>query len=233
MQRDGSGNDRYSQRAQRTGRNVARQERPSPDFSQQAMDRALRRRKHRKHMLAVFYLFLFLAVLGTAAALSLTVLFKITDISVQGTSRYQHQQIIEASGIKTGDNLFLVKTKEDAQKVRQALPYLGTVKISRKFPSGITINIQEESTAGAAACGSGYAIIGRDGNVLETASKVPDGCMTIKGLKVKKAQPGTPLQLSDSSQESAFQSTLSAVNESGLGKITAADFSQPSRILLV
>lgn len=233
MQRDGSGNGHYPPYAQRAGRDVPRPERPSPDFSEQARERALRRRKHRKHMLAFFYLFLFLAVVGTAVALSLTVLFKITDISVQGTSRYQQQQIISASGIKTGDNLFLVKTKEDAQKIRQTLPYLGSVKIGRKFPSGITISIQEESTAGAAACGSGYAVIGRDGTVLEAAPKVPDGCMIIKGLKVKKAQPGTPLQLSDSSQESAFQSTLSAVNESGIGKITAADFSQTSRILLV
>lgn len=233
MQRDGSGNGRYSPHVQDAGRDAVRQMRPNPDFSDQARERAMRRRKHRKHVLTAFYLCLFFAVLGTAAVLSLTVLFKITDISVAGTSRYQQQQIIAASGIKTGDNLFLVRTKEDAVKIRRALPYLGSVKISRKIPSGISIEIREASPAGAAAYGSGFAVIGEDGNVLESAPRAPDGCMTIQGLKISRAQPGMPMQLSDSKQESILQGTLSAVEASGLGKITSADFSQPSRILLV
>ncbi|HEX3039482.1 MAG TPA: hypothetical protein VHP54_04245 [Caproiciproducens sp.] len=44
-----------------------------------------RRRKHRA--LLFFYLFTFVTVLTAAVALSLTVLFKIDSIEVQGTSR--------------------------------------------------------------------------------------------------------------------------------------------------
>lgn len=210
--------------------------RPAPasaDYSAAAQQRSRQRRRHRKHMLIVFYLLLFLAVLGTAAALSLTVLFKINDVYVTGTSRYSEQQILDASGIKTGDNLFLVKTKEASQKIRQTLPYLGTAEVSRKFPAQVQINVQEASVLGAAAYGTGYAMIGEDGMVLERVSVLPKSCTVLKGLNIKKAQPGSQVELADSGQDSLFKSTMSAVKKDKIDKITAADFSQPARVLLV
>jgi cell division protein FtsQ len=233
MQRDGGRGYQPSPRAPRTERASYRTEQRMPDFSEQARERALRRRKHRKRVLIAFYLILFFIVLSAAAVLSVTVLFNITDINVTGKSRYTQEQIVKASGIKIGDNLVLTKTKEDEQKVRSALPYLGSVKISKHFPTGISINVEEAKVMGAAAYGTGYVVVGSDETVLETDSAAPKGCMTIKGLNIKKAQAGSKMQLADSMQESAFQSTLEAINESGISKITSADFSQVSRILLV
>lgn len=233
MQRDGRTDYPPSPRTSGTERASFRTEHRPPDYSEQARERALRRRKHRKHVLTAFYLILFFVVLGAAAVLSVTVLFKITDINVSGKSRYSQEQIVKASGIKIGDNLVLAKTKEDAQKIRLALPYLGSVKISKRFPTGIFIDVEEAKIMGAAAYGSGYSIIGSDETVLETVPSIPAGSMSMKGLNIKKAQPGSKMQLADSMQESAFRSTLEAISESGISKITSADFSQASRILLV
>jgi cell division protein FtsQ len=203
------------------------------EISAHAASRALKRKKHRRRVLAVFYLCLFLAVLGTAAALSLHVLFRITEISVTGTSRYTEQQIIAASGIKTGDNLFLVATKDDAQAIRRRLPYIGSVKVTRKFPTSVQIAVQSANVLGAAACGNSYVILGSDGTVLETTSSQPENCASFQGLKFKKAQVGYPVEFSDQEQESVFNSVMEAVGTVGLGKITSADFSSTTRIRLV
>ncbi len=222
------------QREGRDGRNAPRGgEGRSADLSAAARERALRRRKHRRHVLAVFYLVLFLAVLGTAAALSLTVFFKIDGISVAGTSRYSEQQIIEASGIKKGDNLLLVKTREDAQSVRRKLPYVGSAKITRQFPAEVQIDVSTAAVLGAASCGSGFIILGSDGTVLENVSSPPKGCPLLRGLKFKKAQPGLTAMFTDPNQESVFNAVADAVSKSGIGKITSADFSQSAKILLV
>jgi cell division protein FtsQ len=233
MQRDGGRGYQPSPRTPRTERAGYRTEQQVPAFSEQARERALRRRKHRKHVLIAFYLILFFVVISAAAILSVTVLFKITDISVSGKSRYTQEQIIQASGIKIGDNLVLTKTKEDAQKIRTALPYIGSVKISKRFPTGVSIEVEEAKIMGAAVYGSRYAIIGSDETVLETASSAPEGYMTIKGLNIKKAQAGSKIQFADSMQETAFRSTLEAIKESGITSITSSDFSQVSRILLI
>lgn len=232
MQRDGRENGEYEPR--RGGRSGERRSAPlNVDFTDEARQRALRRRSHRRHVLIVFYLFLFLAVLGTAAALSLTVLFRITGVRVTGTSRYSEQQIVDASGIKTGDNLFLIRTKEDALAIRRKLPYLGSVRISRRFPDQVQIDVQAANVLGAAAYGTGYVLVGGDGTVLESVVAQPKGCILFRGLKIKKAQPGLPIKFTDSDQESIFKTTMDAVEKGGIGKITAADFSQPARILLV
>lgn len=205
----------------------------TPDFSEEARLRAEKRRKHRRHVLVVFYVFLFLAVLGTAVALSLTVLFRITAVEVTGSSRYSQQQIVEASGIQTGDNLFLTKTGEASQKICRALPYLGTAKVTRKFPTGIRIEVAEESVWGAVLDGSRYLILGENGKVMEITPSLPAGCAELRGLAVSSAEPGAEAEFTDSSQISLFREVLSALEASGIGSITEVDFSRPARILVV
>ena len=232
MSGNGRGNGGYPPRGGNSG--DSRSFRPvSADFAAEARERALRRRKHHRHVLAVFYFFLFLVVFGTAAVLSLTVLFKITDISVVGGSRYSAQQIIEASSIKTGDNLFLIRAKEDAQAVRRKLPYIGSVKISRVFPAQVQIDVRAANVLGAAAWGGSYVMVGEDSTALESVASPPEGCALFRGLKISKAQPGLPIEFADSNQKSIFKSTMGVVTKNGIGKITSADFSQPARILLV
>jgi cell division septal protein FtsQ len=205
---------------------------PEADFAAAARRRAFRRRKHRRRVLTVFYLFLFLLVLAVAAALSMTVLFQITDVSVAGSSRYSQQEIIAASGIRKGDNLFLTKTGNVSRAIEQKLPYLGTVRVSRKFPSGIEISVREESVWGAAPCQGRYVIVGGDGSALELVKTPPQNCTALKGLTIRKAVPGQPVTYGTSGAGTVLAQVMAAVQKSGLRNITSVDFTQPSRILV-
>lgn len=202
------------------------------EFAAAARQRTEQRRKHRSRMLAVFYIFLFLVVIAVAVTLSFTVLFKITNVCVSGTSRYSEKQILDASGIKKGDNLFLIHTSASAEKIGQKLPYIGTVNVSRKFPTQVEISVKEEPVCGAAAFGNGYIVIGENGKTLECAKKCPQGCIVLKGLNINKAQPGFPVAFANSSRAEILRDVMDSVKKNGLSNITEADFSQPSRILL-
>lgn len=209
--------------------------RPSPareaEIAAAAQQRAALRKKRHRRKLVAFYFTLVFVIVAAAVVLSLTVLFKITDVTVTGTSRYSEQQIVQASGIKAGDNLFLIHKTEAVEKIRRALPYLGTIQISRKLPTQVVISVGEEAVWGAAAYGSGYVIIGENGSALENTRTQPKDCTLLKGLNIKSAKPGSPLELNDAKRAEILKSVMAAVKASSL-KITAADFSQPAKIVL-
>lgn len=75
------------------------------------------------------------------AALSL--FFKADQIFVTGTSRYSQQQVVQASGIRQGGNLFLLNKHQAAAAITEQLPYVESVRIRRQLPNALRIEITE------------------------------------------------------------------------------------------
>lgn len=67
----------------------------------------------RKVLLAVV---LFIVLIAVGAVLSLTVFFKTQSVTVSGSGIYSQEQIVNASEINAGDNLFLINSDKTAQK---------------------------------------------------------------------------------------------------------------------
>lgn len=164
--------------------------------------------------------------------LSLTVLFKIETVRVEGTSRYTVQQIVAASGVRKGDNLFLTRVSEAAKSIPKKLPYVGSASVVRKFPATIVIRVGQEPVCGAIASSGKYVVIGAETKVLEVDSSQPKGCALIKGLSVRKAEAGSPVVLDKSFASNSFHETVSALTAEKLTGITGMDFSSPSKILV-
>lgn len=213
------------------GNNGGAQERNARYVTPQRRAENRRRRKHRA--LLFFYLFTFITVLTAAVALSLTVLFKIDSIEVQGASRYSAEEIIRISGIRKGDNLFLTKTREAGQKIQSSLPYIGAAKVSRNLPAKIRIVVSEDAVSGAVEYNKKYAVVSASGKVLELAGSVPKGCPAIKGLKLSGAEVGKNIVYQDASQQTVFRNLTAAIASSKLGKITAIDLSNSYKIQIV
>lgn len=214
-------------------RPVAQRGVPPAGLATAAQQRAQRRKSHRRRVLTAFYLFLFVLVCSTAVVLSVTVLFKISQIQVTGTSRYSAQQILQASGVKTGDNLFLTRTGQVSSKIKAKLPYLETVAVSRRLPSTLSIRVEEDAVCGVIESGGKYIVTGEHGRALEITQKLPSGCTLLKGLEIQTAQTGKTIVYKNSNTAGVFQNVMDALRKSGLSKITSVDFSQSSRILVL
>ena len=59
-----------------------------------------------------------------AVVMALTLFFRVDTIEVTGTERYTEKDVIEASGIQLGDNLFLLNKYEAARSIAEQLPYI-------------------------------------------------------------------------------------------------------------
>lgn len=62
---------------------------------------------------------------------------------VTGNQRYTQEEIIAASGIQMGDNLYALNKVSIDRKIRTRLPYVGELSINRALPSTIRIDVTE------------------------------------------------------------------------------------------
>ena len=100
------------------------------------------RRRNRGRFGLLFKL-LCLVALVVAMTAGVTVFFRVESVVVTGNQRYTQEEIVAATGIQMGDNLFGLNKNQIDQRLRQSLPYIGDVLIRRSLPSTILITVTE------------------------------------------------------------------------------------------
>ena len=106
-----------------------------------------RKRKRGRRRFSLLFELLCAAALVAAATLGATVFFQVETIAVAGNSRYSSQEVIDASGVQVGDNLFQMNKNQISQRILQQLPYIGAVSPQRSLPSTLTIQVTEIAAA--------------------------------------------------------------------------------------
>lgn len=132
-------------------------------------------------------------VLGVLLAMS--VFFRVSRITVDGNSYYTEEQIIQASGIESGDNMFFVNRFTAASKIFAKLPYVQKVTINRKLPNHVIIEIAESQELAYVVSGDAYWAIDSNGKVLEKIdSKKAKDLIRIDGLSPKGPKVGQQIE---------------------------------------
>ncbi|MFQ9053385.1 MAG: cell division protein FtsQ/DivIB [Oscillospiraceae bacterium] len=100
------------------------------------------RRKRQGNFAFLYRLLTFVMICGAIVA-ALSLFFKADQIFVTGASRYSQQQVLQASGIRQGRNLFLLNKHQAAAAITDQLPYVESVRIRRQLPNALRIEITE------------------------------------------------------------------------------------------
>ena len=108
-----------------------------------ASPRNKRKRKRGKGRLGPLFKLLCAGAVAVALTMGATVFFQVETVAVTGNSRYSQEEIIQATGIQTGDNLFRMNKFQIAHQVLQDLPYVEEITIRRSLPSTIVITVKE------------------------------------------------------------------------------------------
>ena len=101
-----------------------------------------RRRRGRGRLGPLFKLLCVLAVI-VALTMGATVFFQVETVVVSGNSRYTEEEVVRATGIQVGDNLYRMNKNQIADKVLRELPYTRDLRIRRSLPSTIIITMTE------------------------------------------------------------------------------------------
>ena len=158
-----------------------------------------RRRRNRGRFGLLYKLFSLLIILVVTAA-GCAVFFRVETVTVAGEQRYTSEDVIKASGIEQGDNLFLLNRPGIARRIQVSLPYVEQVSIQRVLPDGVLISVTECLPA-AVVQGEdrqSWWIINTGGKILEqTASGDVQGAARISGITAFAPAAGTRLAAGD------------------------------------
>lgn len=134
--------------------------------------------------------------------LIMSVFFKIGKIDVQGNSSYTDKEIINASGIQTGDNLFFINRIAAGSRVVVKLPYVDAVKITRGLPNRITIIVQESNAIGYVNVNGELWTVSGTGKFLGKISKSDaQNIAPIIGISVSEAAVGDSIKPADGEEK--------------------------------
>ena len=110
-----------------------------------------------------------LSVLMITAAIivACVVFFRVNAIQVEGNVRYTPEEIIDASGIRMGDNLIALSRSRISTGIRAQLPYVEGVAIHRSYPDKLVIRVTERVAAASVESAEGRWLISAQGKLLE------------------------------------------------------------------
>ena len=159
---------------------------------------AKRRNRRRRRGRASFPLRLLSLIIVIAAIVgALTMFFRIDTIVVQGNARYTDEQIIEAAGVQKEQNLVLLNKYDVKQAIFDALPYVETVVISRKYPDALILTVTECEAAAAIPGAGGTWLISDSGKILERVNQIPQDCVRVTGCELSEPSIGAQAAFSD------------------------------------
>ena len=199
---------------------------------------AHRRRNRRRRRGSLGPLLRVLSVLLTAVAVvaALTLFFKVDQVVVSGNSRYSAEEIIEVSGVEQGDNLILMDKYHIAEKLYTELPYITEVRINRKLPDVLMVEVVETQAVAAIKGGSSTWLMDSGGKLLEVVSaSMAKKYITLEGLTAESPAISGKLKLGEESPISAqrLMELMQALKQWGmLEKTTSLDASDPDYMVL-
>ena len=134
-------------------------------------------RKKRTRMTVSRRLLTILAALMLAVSFGViivAVFFRVSEIRVSGNTRYNDQDIIDASGIEYKTNLYLIDGTSVASSIISQFPFVKTVKIDRRLPDTVVLEIESDEALFYVEISGQYFIISRDMRVVGIEQSVEE-----------------------------------------------------------
>ncbi|MCL2696798.1 MAG: FtsQ-type POTRA domain-containing protein [Oscillospiraceae bacterium] len=124
--------------------------------------------------MAIYYVMFFVVAVTIFSILSVTVLFNLEEIVVEGESIYTSEEIVAASGIREGINLLRFDTGTGRNRIIESLVYVDDVTIRKGFPNRVTITVAGAVEMVSIAHENHFYTISRNGRILETTRSASD-----------------------------------------------------------
>lgn len=170
-----------------------------------------KRMRRRRRMMSVYTVVVILLVLTVGVTMCFTFLFNIDRIVVSGESvTYTSLEIVEASGIHAGDNLFRIDRKKAEQRILDQLLYVETASVDRDFPSTLRIKVTRCIPAYNIQYDKGVLLVSRKGKILADNDFYTDvdNLPIIYGFDPADTEPGKPLRSKNENKYEAFSQLI-------------------------
>ncbi len=145
-----------------------------------------------------------LVLIFLVIVLVVSLFFRVSEIAVINASEYSDEDIIAASGIEEGANLFFVDRFKAASMIFSDLPYMDTVSIRRQMPNRIIIQAEGSAPVAYLRLDEEFWLLDRQGKMLGTVSQTE----AEKYPEIRNLEPLTALAGVDMIVEGANEARL-------------------------
>ena len=182
-------------------------------------EKATSRRKLIVHRRGLFLTLLIAAFVIVLLALIYKFFFVVRSIRVEGASRYTAEEIIEASGVRYGANLYSFRSSTAGNNVTLRCPYVEEVDLHRVIPNGVVMTVAEgvpkycaEIFGETKILSEGLRVLGTLGENEET----PEGLIRLKLPTVMYSVEGRLIEFKTQREERVVRDLLGALSKSPL-----------------
>lgn len=188
--------------------------------------------KRRRNM-RIFYICIFAAVVIAAVVIFCSLIMKVSEVAVAGSSRYSAEEILAACPIQADDNMLTADTDAAAQAIEQKLPYIGEAEVKRKFPSKMVVTVSAAEVLGAVEQGGKYIVVSDEYKVLEIAGSAAEGKPLLKGITLISPEPGKTMEFKNEETGKVLVALQNSIAAGGADKVTEIDLSNLSEIKVI
>lgn len=198
-----------------------------------ARQRRHKRSVRRRGRFSGLYKVLSIMLAAGAIAAACIVFFRVNTMEVEGNVRYTAQEIIDASGVKTGDNLIALPASRVSASIRVQLPYVEGVSLQRAYPDRLIIRVTERVAAASVDSSEGRWLMSSQGKLLEPDTGADS--VTITGLTAVGPYAGGMIRVPEEEESTLeyVKELLGVLEKRGhLSQCTALDCSMATYMLL-
>lgn len=186
-----------------------------------------KRRRRRRGRSGFAYAFFTVVLIGVAVYMAVNVFFKISRIEVSGCDRYSEMQIIETAGVSVGDNLLFLPSNSVIRQLFSAYPYIERVRLERRLPSTLKIEIVQRTVAGVIESGGKHWLIDPHGFLLESVPSPEAARYTaLRGVTLLVPAAGETMVVPEDqlARQTPLLLTLQALESAGIAdRVTEVD----------
>ena len=180
-----------------------------------------RHSKRRRRRGGFGFLYKLLSVLLICAAIltAMTLFFRVGSVVVTGQKRYTAEEIQAASGVELGSNMYLLNKHDLRQNIWRELPYIEDIRINRKLPDTLLIEVRESGRPFALVQDGSAWLVSAGGKIVDQLPEREAGQYgRITGCQLLAPAVGTSLALATeyAAQQSSLLDLLKALDGAGL-----------------
>jgi cell division protein FtsQ len=194
-------------------------------------------------------------VLAVVLALlfGLSLFFKVENVEVAGTNKYQVWDVREASGIRDGENLLTLSKAKICGNIIANLPYVKSVQVAIRLPGTVVIQVEELTVVYAVEDNEGmWWLMDADGRIVDSTTPADaQDHLRILGVQISGAKIGSratayelepeldsegnpvPVAISGADRLRLAIAVLQALEGNGiLGQVPSVDVTDITNVLL-
>ncbi|MBQ3258706.1 MAG: FtsQ-type POTRA domain-containing protein [Oscillospiraceae bacterium] len=166
-----------------------------------------------------------------SVVVAMSIFFRVSTVEVEGNQDYTDEEIVAATGIDAGDNLFFLNRIGAVSRMMARLPYIQEATVSRVLPDKVVINVRESNAIATVQSETSAWMIDRNCKMMTAVTESEAmGLIPVTGITAVLPNVGDPIQPKegDDGKIEYLSEILLEIEVRGLqSRISEIDFTDP------